>query len=61
MPHGFADPLDLLPLNDFLWPSVAWLKYRRPFHVGSEASKSADLNLFSIRVSSGGFLQAVTG
>lgn len=59
MPHGFADPLDFLPLNDFLWPSVAWLKYRRPFYVGSKLPSGVDLNLFSIMVSSGCFLRPV--
>lgn len=49
MPHGFADPLDFLPLNDFLWPSVAWLKLSVAIPCWVKASKSADLNLFSVK------------
>lgn len=60
MRPGLQIALDFLSFNDFFWPSVAWHKYRRSFHVGSKW-ESADLNLFSIRVSSGCFPRAVTG
>lgn len=49
MPHGFADPLDFLPLNDFLWASVAWLKSAVAIPCWVKASKSADLNLFGMK------------